>query len=183
MRAISSVFAILLLTPLNDAFAQQEIQVGSQVRISAPECGLQGHTGVFGGVEGDTLLFSFGSSTARCLSESVTRLDRRVESKSKALEGGLIGLIVGGVGGAAIGAATYQECIPEGWLDCMFAPESAGEQAALGAVVGGVLGAGIGALAGALRKGNGWERIPIHRIATTVNPHLNRVTVRFTVGF
>jgi hypothetical protein len=163
--------------------AQQKLQVGNQVRITAPECSLHDRMGTFEGLSGDTLLLAFGSSKMRCESGSVWSLDRRRKSKSKAGEGALIGLVLGGFGGAAIGAATYRECIPEGWFDCFMTPESAGEQAAIGAVIGGVLGAGIGALAGAARKGGGWERIPVNRIRTRVSPRLDGFSVRLMVSF
>lgn len=60
-----------------------------------------------------------------------------------AAEGAAIGFF-GALIGAGIGAATYEECVPEGFLDCAFAPESPDQQAVLFGVGAALLGAGIG---------------------------------------
>jgi hypothetical protein len=183
MRANEYLLAILLLAPLNDALAQQELKIGSQVRITAPECGLHGHTGTLDGVEGDTFILGFGSSEIRCVSKFVSSLDRRVESGAKVVEGAVLGLVIGGFGGAVIGAATYQECVPEGWFDCFMMPESAGQQAAAGAVLGGLLGAGIGALVGVARGDGGWEPVPVDRVRIAAYPRREGFAVKFSVSF
>jgi len=74
---------------------------------------------------------------------SVTRLELVPRNRARGfLEGALLGLCAGGVGGAALGAATHQR-------DCL--TPNVGDSIAFGFVIFGVLGGAIGALLGVAR--------------------------------
>ncbi len=179
MRAIISILAVSLLVPHGGV----PVLRGQQVRVTAPECGIHGQIGSFDGLRGDTLLLAFGTSTVRCVRSSVTSLDQSHESKSNTLRGMGYGLLVGSIGGAVVGAATYQECVPEGWFDCFMVPESAGQAAALGGIVGGALGAGLGAIFGALTKTDPWQEVPLDQLSVSFSPQRDRFALGLSVRF
>jgi len=156
------------------AYGQEvPLHPGQTIRITAPQCGLENHTGSYVDSKGDTLVVAFGTSTMRCAASSVTGLELGYGHKSKVVEGVIIGTLVGAVAGAVFGATTYEECVPESLFDCLLAAESRDQAAIYGTVVGASLGAGVGALVGILTKTDRWVRMPRHRLRVGVAPRLD----------
>jgi len=179
-----------LLVSVGDLQAQDSssIQSGARVRVSAPGEAYRGLIGTVSGYGGGNIGIKPDNeqSSVWVPLASVTRLQQSKGLKPNRKKGALIGLFVGGALGAAIGAASYKECVSEHWMgfDCMFAPVSAGVSAALGGFVLGTIGAGIGALAGASVKTDRWEEVPLDRVRVSLAPQRDgRLTVGVRLAF
>lgn len=61
--------------------------------------------------------------------------------------------------GGGVGAATWTPCEAEGWLSCMFVPESRGQAMLAGAVVGGLVGIPVGIVVGAAVRREQWRPV------------------------
>jgi len=79
-----------------------------------------------------------------------------------------LGALLGAIGGAVLGEAattrSYKKCVPQGWVDCLFA-ETAGEAQTKGAVGGGVLGGILGTLIGSAVRWERWTEVRRGRAA------------------
>ncbi|MEO7964187.1 MAG: hypothetical protein ABIT38_09805, partial [Gemmatimonadaceae bacterium] len=81
----------------------------------------------------------------------------RSGSHRQVVRGALLGLLIGGVTGGAIGALTYKKCVPDpGVILGCFLETSRGTEAAIGAAVFGLLGTGVGAIIGSVSKHDTW---------------------------
>lgn len=149
-------------------------------RVPAPEYGYHARTVRLMELRDDTLLVvrvADGLATpdtpvGELPLGAVTQLEARQDRGSYVGEGAAVGVVAGAMIGAVIGAATYEECVPrQHWLDCLFAPKSAGEQAMLAAVVGRPLGAGVGAIVGAAISKYGWVAVRERTLRVTLAPH------------
>ncbi|NNM06013.1 MAG: hypothetical protein HKO65_13065, partial [Gemmatimonadetes bacterium] len=107
MRTPLLLGVILASVPLQNLAGQEisEIALGERIRVSAPECDLPKKEGSFRGVEGGSLVLRMGSNESICPLSAVNRLEihqgRRHWGKNTA-----VGALIGGLGGAAIGAST-----------------------------------------------------------------------------
>lgn len=101
--------------------------------------------------------------------DEVTKLEVLQGRGSHVREGIAVGGIAGALIGAAIGVATYEECVPEGWFDCTFTLDEAA-RAMLAGTAGGVLGAGVGALLGSTVPKQEWLTIPRTSLRVDVAP-------------
>ncbi len=72
-----------------------------------------------------------------------------------ALRGGALGLLIGGVGGLALGALTYSDS------DCNILVCSRSGNAAFAGYLGAILGTPIGLIAGALRGMPEWQAVEV----------------------
>jgi len=157
MRAVVSVLSLSVLVPLTplSAQAQPTIEPGTRVRITVPDAGLDMRTGTWLGVSEGAFDFvpdGQSSDTGKIQLASVTSLEVSGGHKSRWLPG----LLLGFVGGAAVGAVLgYNADIED------MAKEHG---AALLAAPGAVLGAGMGALIGSQIKSERWEEIPLDRL-------------------
>ena len=113
MRHATILVAILAFVPLASATAQ--VRPGARV--------VQ--------INGDTLSVPV---------DLVTRLDVSWGRKTNTGTNARIGFLLGGLAGAVIGYASYEECVPQGWFSCIgpdFGPEVVGLG---GLVVGAIIG-------------------------------------------
>jgi hypothetical protein len=138
---------------------------GTRVRITSSDSRL---TGKIVAASPDALIVSVkkGREPVTVARDAITRFElghRRTSGKG-ALRGAGIGLLAGGVGGAALGVALDS---PDDWF-------SGGELAAGGAIVFGGAGALIGALVGAASPGERWETVPTHRVRVGLTPRIGR---------
>ena len=85
----------------------------------------------------------------------LTRFEVSRGRRRQTARGAWIGLATGGIAGAVLGAATYEDC------DACLGPDP-GEagSAILGSVLGGLFGLGIGALVGSAFTGERWSPVP-----------------------
>ncbi|UCD23432.1 MAG: hypothetical protein JSW51_10325 [Gemmatimonadota bacterium] len=133
-------------------------------------------------IRSDTLIVSTnGAAPERIPIEDIVRVEVRRGTKSHAREGLLIGALSGTLLGALYGAMTYEPCAPSGTgmlsgLECLMAPESAGEAAVWGGMAGGLLGGAVGALIGLMVRTDKW--LP----ASQLHRDLNSIVVPRGVG-
>jgi hypothetical protein len=156
------------------------------VRVSASSDGIRHLVGTLSGYDGENAAIKADKEQKSMWVSltSVTRIQQGYGREPNIVEGVIVGLLVGGIGGAVVGSATYEECVPEGWFDCMFTLDSEGQAAALGGLVGVLLGAGLGAITGAFIKTERWEEVPLDRLRVSFAPKRDgRFALGMTVSF
>ncbi len=177
MRHATVLVAILAFVPLTSATAQEPppVKVGDRVRVTAPD--LRRREGTVQLLTTDSLVMrpeygapnrlvrrpEYGAPNRLAIPiNSVTRLELSTPGGSRAGQGALIGLALGGVGGGGLlGAA----CASDPWFQ-----DDAGACAIAGAVVFGAGGALVGAIIGAMITGTRWEEVPLERLRLQVAP-------------
>jgi hypothetical protein len=182
MRHATILVAILAFVPLASAKAQvaPPVKVGDRVRVTAADVGRR--EGTVQLLTTDSLVMrpeygawpvysaysapkysAYGAPNRLAIPfASVTRLELSMPGGSRAGDGALIGLLLGGVGGAfAAGAA----CASDPWFQ-----DDAGGCAMAGAVVFGAGGALVGAIIGAMITGTRWEEVPLERLRLQAAP-------------
>ncbi len=177
MRHATILVAILAFVPLASATAQ--VRPGERVRVTRPPiCApyticvggppLQS-VGTFWAWEGDSLIMESNGNALALPLNSVTKLEVGRGQKSYTVEGALMGLLVGGVAGAVIGYASYEECVPKGrgWSCEDVGPEVA---ALVGGIAGGLGGLLVGATIGRSSKTDRWREVPLDRLRVSVVP-------------
>jgi hypothetical protein len=155
---LAALLGTLILTP-GAAFAQRldELPRGARIRV--------------GTADGSKAVGRIRKVTADAIDLDVSKrksdgfvvhLNRdlvtsvEVNKKSTAagvMEGGLLGLLVGGGGGFIIGALSYSES------DCDILACSASQSGAILAFLGGVVGLPVGMIWGGSRASNAWKTV------------------------
>jgi hypothetical protein len=117
----------------------------------------------------DTLVVETKGHILALPPDSVTKLDVSRGRKTNTGTGAGIGLLVGGVVGAVIGYASYEECVPRGFsFSCIGVdPEL---YALGGGIIGGLVGGGVGALIGASIRTDRWQEVPLDHVRVSVGP-------------
>ncbi len=135
------------------------IAPGSRVRISSPILGDRKQTGSVVSATSDTLVFrSAKQSISTAISTpNIVRIEVARGTHSTKAKGALIGLLIGGLGTAAIVAATWTppNC---GGLVCL--DFGRGGDAAFGGLLGGLGGTIVGALVG-MRQTDTWVPVAV----------------------
>jgi hypothetical protein len=150
--------ALLLLTPLADAAAQElPLQPGQRVRVTVPSADVSKQQATFQRVAGDTLVLSSASYAMA----DVTRLDVHAGRRSNAWGGALIGALV--LGSASL--VTVEVFCNSGQMTC--GSENASAMAGVLGVVG---GAWLGAAIGAFVKSDRWQEVSLDRVRVGVAP-------------
>src|SRR4051812_29593650 len=151
MRITPMLFAIALAAPL--AVPAQEavksnwpVASGSRVRILSPVLGDQKTTGTLVSGNRESILFQARSlETPQPLGVSaITQMDVLQGTHSHKLKGAGLGFLIGGLGTAAIAAATWKK--PKECFMCM--DFGRGGDAAFAGAFGGAIGAVVGLLVG-----------------------------------
>ncbi len=156
--SILVVSLLLVLAPLSGAGGQDigSLQQGARIRV-APAQG-KSMTGVFSGVDTDSLRFLTSSPPAvKSLSLGDVRslkVSKGRDRSSGALKGGFRGLAIGAVAGGVFGAVSYEE--PE---SCFIFCSTRTLDAFFGAFFVGVSGAAIGSVYGAIKGRDRWEPV------------------------
>ncbi len=162
MRTPTSLFFVLALALLSatHAFAQQvELVEGARVRLVSSSLQANHQVARIVSAGNDSIVFrSEGFPVTRSLARSeIERIDVSQGSHRQTGRGALIGLGVGAVGGAILGAATYSPC--QGW--CLFGPSSRGESAGWGGAFFGLLGGVTGGIIGAFHQKEEWKPLGV----------------------
>ena len=168
---------------------------GQTVRITSHQPDLRAEIGRVLSATADTIVIQvtgirtvnyrqiYGTDTLALPVAAIDRLEVSRHSGHRTGRGALIGLGAGAATGFVIGVLTYRPCHPTGFLDCLMAPESAGEQGIMGAAVLGVLGAGVGALVGSMIRVDKWEETPLHAAMSVRALPKNRLGLLLTAAF
>jgi hypothetical protein len=181
--------AVLAFVPLTRATAQMAVRPGERVRVTGYFCQpfynncIERNVGTFVSLKADTLVVLSSGDTLAVPVDLVTRLDVSRGRKTNRGKGAGIGFILGAVLGSVIGYASYDECVPQGWLGCFmdFGPEAS---AAGGFAAGSLGGAVVGALIGGLSKTDRWHEVPLDRVRVTFGPqHIGGVGLWASVKF
>ena len=165
MRHATFLVAVLAFVPLATATAQElpPVKVGDRVRVTAP--GVHRLEGPVLLLTTDSLVmrFEYGAPNRLAIPlASVTRLELSMPGASRAGQGALTGLAIGG-GGGAIVAVTV--CAGSFYLE-----DAAGLCVLAGAVIFGAGGALVGAIIGDMTTGTRWEEVPLDRLRLQVAP-------------
>ncbi len=174
MRHATILVAILAFVPLASATAQ--VRPGARVRVTRLPICPPTHTtcvgrsprqdvGTFVRWSDDTLLVLSNGNTLALPLDAVTRLDVSRGRKTNTGKGAEIGFLLGGVVGAVIGYASYEEC--EG---VCFGDFGSGFAAFVGGLVGGLGGGAVGALIGSSTKTDRWREVPLDRVRVSLGP-------------
>jgi hypothetical protein len=197
MRTLVFALVASLLVPLSTLSSQQQssIEPGARVRVKL-ECTesytppptimlrtiCPTHTGTVTALAADSIILETGAVRTRTAVPiaSVTRLEVSQWRKSFGFgKGMLYGLLIGGGGGALVGALYgTQEDIECGLGDHLDGP-CPELKALFGVVLAGVPGTVIGGVVGALVKTEGWEEVPLDRLRVRFAPQRDG---RFAVG-
>lgn len=185
--AFTAFLAVPLLFSSTTLSAQDGIplEVGSRIRITAPDMGIEQRPATVEAVRGNTLVV-LADSTLNVPLASVARLDVYRGRKSFGVVkgagyGALIGAGTGLVSGLIYGASNEAECpvideSPEGPCPLLYG-------AVLG-LAGGMTGALVGFVAGALIKTDRWEEVTPARFSLTpAVTYDGRVGFRASVRF
>ncbi len=177
MSHATILVAILAFTPLANATAQVPVRPGARVRVAGHFCQPsyshcvgclpQRYVGTFVAWKADTLVVQSNGDTLSLPVNPWTRLDVSRGRKTNTGEGALIGLLVGGVMGAVIGYASYEECV--GGRDCL-GDLGLGVNVAAGGVIGVLGGLVAGAFIGLAVETDRWREVPLDRVRVSLGP-------------
>ena len=169
--ALVSLALALAVAPLDGVMAQDAltVQVGTRVRVTAPELDLERYDGTLVAARGDTLTVG----TVHVPLTSVTRLDVHRGRTGNWRKGAKIGALVGLPAGLAYGVLIHVAYCHDfdGDFECW-------PLAPLGAVAGGLAGALVGGAVGALT--DRWEEVPLERLRVSLAPQRDG---GFALGF
>ncbi len=194
MRHATILVAILAFVPLASATAQVPIRPGEQVRVTHPPiCPAdticvgpsprQRSVGTFLAWKADSLVVQSNGDTLSVPVNLVTRLDVSRGRKTNTGKGAGIGFLLGGVVGAVIGLASYEECESQGAFSCI-GDLGPGVNALGGAIIGGLVGLVAGVLIGSATETDRWQEVPLDRLRLSLGPQRDcrfgfRASVRF----
>jgi len=153
------VLATALLAPVVADAQAPAVVAGTRVRVTAPSIDLRRHVTTIVDVRGDSIVFGVPDNPRSVALSDVTALEVSAGKHRRFLRSAALGLGIGAIVGAVVGAATYEECVPTEFLDCLLADESRGQSAATGGVVLGVVGLLTGAVVGAVRRTDRWVSV------------------------
>lgn len=188
-RGLTSIFLIVLCTPSPGPAQTPVLDQGQRVRVAyrcklvrgqVTECrenrSPRRTTGYVRSVDGDTLRIRSEASDAELAipSSSIAQLWVVEGRKGHFWTGAGIGLLAGGLIGAAIGST--KEFCPI-WSGC-------GEPATgIGVVIGAPTGALLGGVVGLLIRSDRWEEAPLDRVRLGVVPQPDGLGIGASIGF
>ncbi len=169
MRSITSLVAVLAVTPFTTAAGQLTPGDFVRVRVGLPPSEERVIKGDLVEVTGSVLVLE----RTRLPIDSITRIEVSRASRGHGLAGGLVGLGVGLVGGFAVVPAAIEVC--EG---------IEGACALIGAGVGGLTGLLVGIVVGDGIRTHDWEEVPLGRLHVSFAPqHRGRFGLTASVRF
>ena len=161
MRTLTSLFLLsalaqLLATPISAQ--QMELAEGARVRLISSALPPDHQLARIISASNDTIVFrSDAYPVTRSLAlRDIDRIEVSAGSHRRTVKGALIGIGIGVVGGAVLGAVTFSPC--DGFC---IQPETRGGAAGIGAAFFGTLGGMTGALIGGFHKEEDWKPLTL----------------------
>lgn len=150
--------SILLMVPAIAETQSATLAPGARVRLTSPSHDFKRHVTTVTDVRGDSIVVGVRGSSRTIALTDVTALEVSTGKQRQFFRNAALGLGIGALTGAVIGAVSYEECV-----DCWFGPQSAAQEAALGAVLLGTAGLVTGAIVGGFHRTDRWApvRMPI----------------------
>lgn len=183
MKTGLTILALAMFIPLVAEGQSPPVAAGTRVRVTAPGEGLDRRVTTIMDVRGDSIVVGDQNGSRIIGLAEVTALEVSTGRKSRLWRGAGMGLGIGVLAGAAIGAVTYEKCDPNPFLSCWMAPGSAMGAAAIGGVL--LRGAGLvtGAVIGALIRTDGWAPVDLPVRAAIVPARSGGVSVMLSRSF
>ena len=176
--------ALCLVYPVVAEAQSPVVAPGARVRITAPGSGMKRHVTTVTDVRGDSIVVDLRGAPRTLTFADVTALDVSTGRRSRFLLATGLGLGIGVGGGAVVGAATHDECVPKGEvLDCFLAPDNRAQSAGWGALALGVVGMGIGAVVGAFHRSDRWASVDLPVRAAIRPTRSGGVSITMSRGF
>jgi hypothetical protein len=183
MKSGLSILALAMFFPLAAEGQAPGVAVGTRVRVTAPTSDLERHVTTIMDVRDDSIVVGVRGSSRTIGLADVTALEASTGRRRQVLRDALLGLGIGVVAGAAIGAITYEECVPQTFFDCMMAFESATESAAFGGILFGAAGLLTGAVVGVFDRKDSWAPVDLPVRAAIVPTRSGGVSVMLSRTF
>ncbi len=161
MKALLAVLAVAVLIPVVATGQSSPLSAGTRVRVTAPGNDLDQHVTTIMEVRGDSIVVGVRNSSLAIGLADVTELEISTGKRRHFWRGAAFGLGIGAVTGLVVGAVTYEECVPDGFLSCFMAPKSASASAAEGGLVLGSIGLLAGAVIGGLKRTDRWASVKL----------------------
>lgn len=155
---------------------------GDRVRLHVPSIQKHSIRGTVAGMSSSIVVLASKDSTHFIPYTSIEKMAISIGKERKRGQGALRGLLIGSLAGGIIGAVTYSECNPEGFLDCFMVPKSRGGAFLTGALVGSIPGLIVGAIIGSKKKDK-WETLPLHISAVSTPEDGNVFSFHPTISF
>jgi len=163
-----ALLSLASLLAASSLAAQEVIQPGARVRVTAPQLAPNPITGIVSAVDSAsiTLADAEGRAGAVIPLASVQTVEIDSGSRSHAGRGAKIGSVVGAAAGLALGIAAASQNTPGGWFNCY--------AGCVAAVTGGgaVWGLALGALFGAAIHSTRWEKAALPQASRTLGVSL-----------
>jgi len=167
--------------------AQRGLAIGQRVRLTSARHGFKRVTGLVLAATSDSLRVGVDRGGARetlvLALGDLDKLELRYTSGNHSRRGAWLGLAAGAVAGYVIGAAQYHKCVPQGWFDCLWQPDSPAQTGIIGALAGGLIGAGVGSLIGSLTPAERWREATIRPTTVSLQPLSSGVGVGLAIHF
>ena len=183
MKTGLAILAVAVLIPVVATGQSSPVTAGTRVRLTAPGKDLDKHVTTIVDVRGDSIVVGVRDSSLAIGLAEVTELEVSTGKRTQFWRGAGFGLGIGVVTGLVVGAVTHEECVPDGFLSCMMAPESASESAAIGGLALGAVGLVAGAVIGALKRTDRWASVNLPVSASIAPARSGGVSVMISRSF
>jgi len=186
MTTTKFVLAALTMAPSVPALADGQslpLTAGARVRVTAASADLDKQVATIAEVRGDSIVLDVDGLAHPVAISDLQRLEVSIGKRTRVTRDAGIGAAIGFAAGALIGAASYEECVPQSFLDCFMVPGSRGDAALLGGAAGGTVGLVLGALVGMGDRTDRWQALTLPVQAAVTSSHAGGASVRMSVAF
>lgn len=167
--------SILLMVPAIAEAQSPVVAAGARIRITAPSDNLKKHVATVGDVRGDSIVVEFRGGSKTIALANVTALEISTGRRRQVFRDAALGLGIGALTGAALGAVTYKE--PDIIIN------SRQTAAATGGILLGTVGLVAGALVGLEHRTDRWEPVRLPGRATIAPTRSGGVSLGFSRAF
>ncbi len=175
MNAALGIMVAVLVFSSPVAAQMAGLGAGARVRVTSPRDDLKRHVGTIGDVRGDSIVVGFRGSSRTIALANVTALEISTGRRRQVFRDAALGLGIGALTGAALGAVTYKE--PDFFIN------SAATAAAAGGILLGTVGLVAGGLVGLEHRTDRWEPVRLPGRATIAPTRSGGISLGFSKAF